>query len=248
LIGMDLVRLGLERAATAASAVEEITALIERYGQGGSGHVGANRPYFSSFLVADGAGAFVIETSDREWCVESVECARALSNRTSIAAFDAVHRHPKAPLALVDPRWYASQALLDCRPVTVEALKAHLRSHVGNEGYSVCMHVPGVEMTTASMIAVLPPAAGGGRERAIRVHVLHGSPCASIYVPMFVGRAVGSPPAWRRFAALPRDSVEARAAFDALEAELERDARDDDRWAGEAWGRVDHALTALGVA
>ena len=36
LIGMDLIRLGLERAQTADSAVEIIGALIEEYGQGGS--------------------------------------------------------------------------------------------------------------------------------------------------------------------------------------------------------------------
>src|SRR5215813_8136335 len=39
LTGMDLVRLGLERAGTASEAVEVMTSLIEEHGQGGSGHV-----------------------------------------------------------------------------------------------------------------------------------------------------------------------------------------------------------------
>ena len=42
LIGMDLLRLGLERGATAAEAVEVITSLLEQHGQGGScGHLSA---------------------------------------------------------------------------------------------------------------------------------------------------------------------------------------------------------------
>jgi secernin len=67
LTGMDLVRLALERATTAAEAVELIGRLIDEHGQGGSGHEGAERPYWSSFLVADPGAAFVVETSGRGW-------------------------------------------------------------------------------------------------------------------------------------------------------------------------------------
>src|SRR3954451_1594558 len=84
LTGMDLVRLGLERAPTAPEAVEVITSLLRSHGQGGTGHEGVDRPYWSSFLVADPLHAFVIETSGSELAVEPVERARATSNRTTI--------------------------------------------------------------------------------------------------------------------------------------------------------------------
>jgi hypothetical protein len=185
LIGMDFVRLGLERSATADEAVEVITALLAHYGQGGSGHdpalVPQGRPYWSSLLVADPHAAFVIETSGREWAVERVDVVRAISNRTSIPSFDAAHRHPRQQVArLVDPRLAASEAVLDERPVTVELLRGHLRSHDSclEPGWSVCMHVPGVETTTASMIAELRD------DGAHRVWALSGHPCEEAYLEM----------------------------------------------------------------
>jgi hypothetical protein len=178
LLGMDLVRLGLERATTAAAWVEVVTSLLERHGQGGSGHHGVDRPYWSSFLVADAASAYVLETSGRAWEAEAVERTRAISNRTTIPAFDAAHRHPRQPVErLVDPRWEASNRLLAQEPVTVDAVMAHLRSHDGLDGYSVCMHVDGVEATTASMVAEL------GRE-AVTSHWLLGAPCEHEYTAL----------------------------------------------------------------
>lgn len=180
LIGMDLVRLGLERAITAADWVDVVTSLLERYGQGGSGHHGVERPYWSSFLVADRYTAFVVETSGREWEVEAVERARAISNRTTIPAFDAAHRHPRQPVErLVDPRWEASKRVLAAEPVTVDAVMRHLRSHDGVDGYSVCMHVPDVEATTASLVVEL------GED--VVSHWLLGSPCEHEYVTMPTG-------------------------------------------------------------
>ena len=91
LTGMDLVRLGLERAATAAQAVEVMTGLLERYGQGGDcGHLG--RFYYNNgFIVADATEAYVLETAGRWWAVERVANHRALSNAYSIGrTYDAV--------------------------------------------------------------------------------------------------------------------------------------------------------------
>lgn len=177
LTGMDLVRLALERASTAPDAVDVIGTLLRRHGQGGTGHDGVDRPYWSSFLVADPLHAFVIETSGSELAVEPVGRTRATSNRTTIPAFDAEHRHPRQPVdRLVDGRLAASNAILASEPVTVDGLMAHLRSHVGGEdGYTICMHVPDIEMTTASMIAELPI------DGPPKAWFLTGSPCTGEY-------------------------------------------------------------------
>lgn len=86
LTGMDLARLGLERGATAAQAVEVMIELLETHGQGGDcGHLGRFY-YHNGFIVADAAEAFVLETCGRWWTVERVRGARALSNAYSIGA------------------------------------------------------------------------------------------------------------------------------------------------------------------
>src|SRR5262245_57977491 len=49
LIGMDHVRLVLERAQDADDALAVLTALLEAHGQAGSGEPHADEPYYSSF-------------------------------------------------------------------------------------------------------------------------------------------------------------------------------------------------------
>jgi dipeptidase len=101
LTGMDLVRLGLERAASAAEAVAVITGLLERHGQGGDcGHLGRFY-YHNGFIIADPREAYVLETVGRWWVVEKVTGLRALSNALSIGhgydrASDALLAHARA--------------------------------------------------------------------------------------------------------------------------------------------------------
>lgn len=112
LVGMDLVRLGLERASTAADAVDLITCLLEKHGQGGDcGHL--NRLYYQNgFIVADPKEAFVVETVGRWWTVEKVHSVRALSNALSIGrsfhqASDALRMHAE------DEGWCAADGSFD---------------------------------------------------------------------------------------------------------------------------------------
>jgi Peptidase family C69 len=192
LTGLDLVRLALQWADSAEAAVGLITDAIERYGQGGSGHDPSGRTgpkaYFSSFLVADAGAAWVIETSGRTWVAERVDDARAISNRTTIPAFDAEHRHPRQPVErFVDARWAASKAVLARRPVTVSSLLEHLASHdsCAEAGWSVCMHTPD-EVTTASMLAEVRVGS------APVVHLAQGSPCTTAYRTISVDPATWS--------------------------------------------------------
>jgi secernin len=84
LIGMDLVRLGLERGTSAFHAVETIAALVERYGQGGSGYVDKDWPYHNSFLIADRREAYLLETSDRRWALKRIHDVGSASNHLTI--------------------------------------------------------------------------------------------------------------------------------------------------------------------
>lgn len=92
LTGMDLVRLALERAATARAAVDLIIALIARYGQGGD--CGFDKPFYyhNSFIVTDAYEAYVLETAGEYWALKQVRSTYALSNCLTLGRdYDEIH-------------------------------------------------------------------------------------------------------------------------------------------------------------
>ncbi len=72
LTGGELVRLALERSNSARQAVDCLTDLVTRHGQGDNGDDHA-------FLVADGGEAFVVETAGSHWAVQAIGAVRAVS-------------------------------------------------------------------------------------------------------------------------------------------------------------------------
>lgn len=86
LLGMDLLRLTLERAASAEEGLAVLTALLEQYGQSGSTSATRRTTYHNSFIIADAAEAWILETAGRHWAAKRVGDWGAISNVYAIGA------------------------------------------------------------------------------------------------------------------------------------------------------------------
>jgi secernin len=154
LTGMDLVRLALERAHTAAEAIETIAALLEAHGQGGNcGHI-APSYYNNGFIIADATEAFVMETVDREWLVERVEDVRALSNTYSIQ--HKVHRASSGLRRLMREFGWRGEK----NPSYAQVIADPQREHIGNAaGRYACgtslLRLRSGELEVADMMSIL---------------------------------------------------------------------------------------------
>ena len=193
LTGMDVLRLGLERGATAEQAVETITALLETHGQGGGcGHEHRAFTYHNSFLVADPRGAYVLETAGRRWQAERITGAYSISNGLTLPGLadesDRMRTHVSACRARRVRTLAAAERAVDVRDL-VCALRDHgddaePRYRLLNGAMAApCMHAGGVvaaSQTTASWVAELSA-------NAVR-HWVTGTaaPCTGLYKPVRV--------------------------------------------------------------
>uniref|UniRef100_A0A8C6ZKJ1 Secernin-2 n=1 Tax=Nothoprocta perdicaria TaxID=30464 RepID=A0A8C6ZKJ1_NOTPE len=180
LLGMDLVRLALERSRSAHEAVRVIAALLERHGQGGPcKEEPAPFCYHNTFLLADRAEAWVLETAGPYWAAQ--QGSRNISNQLSIGT-DITAEHAGLRQRARSQGWWSGDGefsfaevfSLEQQPVRMEAAKARyragrelLRQHAGritaetfmgilrDKASGICVDSEGFR-TAGSMVSVLP--------------------------------------------------------------------------------------------
>ena len=211
LLGMDLIRLGLERGATARQALDAMTSLLEEHGQGGSPRHNDPRAacYDSSFILADPGEAWVLETSGRDWAARRIQGVYSISNSPCLErdfelASSALRGRPGLNFArdlgeyTVHPqtsgrtRCTRSRQLLQQRAghIGVADMMSFFRDHGGEGethvpsrfGPTLCAH-PGTGQTAASMVAHL-------HDDGIIAWCSLVTPCTSVILPFFVDATV----------------------------------------------------------
>ena len=93
LLGMDMLRLALERTKDASSALNFLIDLLAQYGQGGNCGFNKKFHYHNSFLIADSKEAYVLETAGIYYVAKKVKDVYAISNCLSIENdYDMIHK------------------------------------------------------------------------------------------------------------------------------------------------------------
>lgn len=195
LTGMDLLRLALERAATAAEAVHTIVELLAEFGQGGLCSLERRGfTYHNSFIVADPRTAFVLETAGRHHAVEEVHGARSISNGLTIPGFAERHSDTiKTHVCACRSRQARTQRLAE-RAAGAGDMMRILRDHGEGRAWPVyswvngglgvpCVHAGGLvaaSQTAGSWVAELRPE--GIRHWATGT----AAPCTSLFKPVAV--------------------------------------------------------------
>jgi dipeptidase len=205
LTGMDLLRLALERAASAEAALGVITQLLETVGQGGGcGHEKRGFTYHNSYLIADPGGAFVLETAGRKWAAERVTGAFSISNGLTLEPFAREHGDRIRARAAGAPARRACTLGAARAAATPLDLATALRSHGPGAGdapryrwhngglNAPCVHAGGrlaSSQTTASWVSELTP------DVVRHWATATAAPCTSLFKPVAVGEPLALGPA-----------------------------------------------------
>ncbi len=199
LLGMDLVRLALERAGSADDAVEVIVELLEAHGQGGpASFEHRSFSYDNSFLIADPDGAVVLETAGRRWASARVTGRSAsISNALTLPGFASAHSDPVRSRVASAARRRADTGAAASTAGDPLALAMALRSHgpspapryrlLNGAMSGPCVHAGGLAtstQTTASWISDLRH----GRPR--HWATASAAPCTSIFKPVSIHEPV----------------------------------------------------------
>ncbi|MBN1496339.1 MAG: C69 family dipeptidase [Spirochaetes bacterium] len=84
LLGMDILRLALERSRTAMEAIDWVIRLLNEHGQGGVHTMGGIKYYHNSLLIADPREAYIFETAGVHWACRRVDGIASISNCLTI--------------------------------------------------------------------------------------------------------------------------------------------------------------------
>jgi len=138
LLGMDMLRLALERCRDSEEALSLIVDLLEKYGQGGNCGYEKKFFYHNSFLIADPRSAWVLETAGEYWAAEKVKDVRSISNRLSIGArFD--RSHPDLIRHAVDKKWCKNEADFDFARCYTNPLVTRFSGSMQRQKASSCL-------------------------------------------------------------------------------------------------------------
>src|SRR5262249_16931310 len=113
LLGADLVRLALERCRGARQAVDLITDLIERHGQGRFPGCAPPAEAAHVSLVADQQEAFTVEAAGAAWAAQEIHAVRAVSDVGVIRQDWSRIAHGLAGHAIDQGWWPADGSKLD---------------------------------------------------------------------------------------------------------------------------------------
>jgi len=208
LIGMDYLRIALERSKSTKEAVKVIIELLQTYGQGGNCGFDKRFFYDNSYLIADSNEAVVLETVGKEFTVKTIQKHANISNRISVEdaydvsletqkSFFKQHSEPVFTFFSQSNRRFCSiKGRLDTENTpTLESIISLLQSHPEGQSElkryrkgslgSPCMHASALgDHTTASMIVDYT-------EEEMKIYVSGSStPCLSLFKRVFFGEVV----------------------------------------------------------
>jgi dipeptidase len=198
-LGMDLLRLALERAASAREAVAVIVDLLEEHGQSGPcSHEHPRFTYDNSFLVADRHDAIVLETADRAWATEDVTGrARSISNGLTIPGFaerwsDRLRSRVSGCAVrrgVTQRRGEASSGVADL----IDVLRDHGNEGGGPRWSPVTGSMTGPNMHGGGLVASSQTVSSWVSDLAAGTHWATGTaePALSVFVPLRVDEPLG---------------------------------------------------------
>lgn len=172
LLGMDMLRLALERCKTSTEALNLLIELLEKYGQGGN--CGYEKPFFyhNSFLIADRTEAWVLETAGQFWAAKKVKDICAISNRLSLGSeWDMAH--PELVSHAIKKGWCRSRDDFHFARCYSNKLFSFASGSARRKSASICrMEKEKGQITVRTMMEILRSHDERYERKAFRTHSL----------------------------------------------------------------------------